>query len=74
MAKVKSRAECLDCNKIWDKKNALMVGKVHHKKYGHDVVWEVNMKGLWKAEGPKENPNALIPDWDERQKKNGKGT
>ena len=65
MDKIECRAECLVCGKVWDKKNALMVGKTHHRKYDHKVVWEMKMEtsGTWKSGVPKNEPNTLMPRW-----------
>ena len=71
MAKIECKVECLSCSKVWDKKNALMVGKTHHRVYGHTVIWETHMSGVWKSGKPKKQFNALMPDWEER-KRDGK--
>ncbi len=35
------RAECIDCGKVWDTKNAQGVAAIHAKKYKHEVMVDV---------------------------------
>jgi hypothetical protein len=55
--RVDASAECADCSKRWESRNAQAVGARHFEATGHTVHVEVNVSYTYRAT-PREEPQA----------------